>query len=344
MKMKKLFSYQLMVSLLVALVLTISIPIKLSAGVKDLLIIHSYSRSESNKWVSEQSQGIRSGFANSDYVFHELEMGTKKLPADQFKTKAAEVYEQVKVIDPALIFITDDNALKLMVPKIGKKIPVVFMGVNANIRLDYPWLLEYPNVTGILERPLIKRTLFLMKESLNLKPTKALLLLGTNQTGKAFLKIELNNQQSFKLVSFEVDVKASGEVKQWQEWIKSSKSDGYDLVLATTFLGLTAPDGSKENTNVFVKWMSANSPVPVFTVHTDVIGYNKLVGGMVLNGILFGEEAAKIAHEILGEQKPPKSIPYKTLTKGQLIFSKQQLVKWGFVIDKSFMGEVVLVD
>ncbi|MCX4029391.1 hypothetical protein H0A36_03030 [Endozoicomonas sp. SM1973] len=342
--MNKLSTYFWYVLKLATVLLCVILSSKLVAGPKDLLIIHSYSRAESNKWVSEQSQGIRSGFANSDYIFHELEMGTKKLPVDQFEAKATEILEQTKTIDPSLIFITDDNALKLMVPKLGKKIPIVFMGVNANIRLDYPWLLEYPNVTGILERPLIKRTIFLMKESLNLKPKKVLLLLGINQTGKAFLKIELNNQKKFKLVSFEVDVKTSGEVEQWKKWIKSSKSDGYDFILATTFLGLTTVEGVKENTEELVKWMSANSSVPVFTVHTDVIGHDKLVGGMVLYGVLFGEAAAKIAHEILDDKKKPKGIPYKTLTQGQLIFSKQQLKKWNLSVDKSFMDEIVLLD
>ncbi|MDE1462147.1 ABC transporter substrate-binding protein [Spartinivicinus poritis] len=323
--------------------LLVSLSWKLVAGPKDLLIIHSYSRSGSFTWIDDQTNGIKSMFGQSGYRFHEFELATKMIPESQFEEKANAAYKMVKQVNPGLVFLTDDNALKLMVPKIGKDIPIVFAGVNGNIRVDYPWLLKYANVTGILERPLMKRTIFQMKDALNLSLKKVLIIMGTSATGKAFFKNDLNGQDTFRLVTIDVDVRRSGKIEEWHKWITESKKEGYNLLLVTNFYALTDSNGNKVDVEKVANWISNNSPLPAFSVHTGVVGKNKLIGGMVINGVHMGEAAGMLALDIL-KNKKSGAIFYKTLDRGQLIFSKHQLAKWNLAVDKRFIDEVVMVD
>ncbi|MCX4029390.1 hypothetical protein H0A36_03025 [Endozoicomonas sp. SM1973] len=341
--MNKLSTYFWYVLKLAAVLLCVILSSKLVAGPKDLLIIHSYSRSGSFTWVDDQTNGIKSIFGKRGYQFHEFELSTKTIPESQFEEKASAAYKVVKQVNPGLIFLTDDNALKLMVPKIGKNIPIVFAGVNGNIRTDYPWLLKYANVTGILERPLMKRTIFQMKDALNLNLKKVLVIMGTSPTGKAFFKNDLNGEDKFRLVTIDVDVRRSGKIEEWYKWISESKEEGYNLLLVTNFYALTDSNGNKIDVEIVANWISNNSPLPAFSVHTGVVGKNKLIGGMVISGVHMGEAAGKLALDILINKKS-SAIFYKTLDRGQLIFSKHQLTKWNLTVDKRFIDEVVMVD
>ncbi len=319
-------------------------PVSSIAGVNDLLIIHSYGRHGSFSWVDDQAKGIKSAFGKTNYKFHEFELNTKSIPETQFGEKAKEAYEVVNRLNPRLVFLTDDNALMLMVPQIGKEIPIVFMGVNGNIRFDYPWLLEYPNVTGILERPLIKRTIYQMKDALSLDLKKVMVIMGTSPTGEAFFKNDLNEQEHFKIVRINVDVRRSDNIDRWYSWIKTSKKEGYDILIATNFYALVSSKGNKINVDEVSSWISKNSPLPTFSVHTGVVGKDKLVGGMIISGLHMGEAAGQVALDILEKSIKTNAIPYKTLERGQLIFSKQQLAKWKLSIGKKYLGNVSFVE
>ncbi len=90
------------------------------------------------------------------------------------------------------------------------------MGVNRSIRQDYPWLLAYPNVFGILERPLIKRTIFEMINTTNHPCDKALVLLGDSPTAQGFFSYDLKGKKQFKIKDVSVDVHTTGAFDEWK--------------------------------------------------------------------------------------------------------------------------------
>ncbi len=308
--------------------LTSDVGLILAGDEKRVLIIHSYSRKARLEWVNEMTKGVRTILKAPQYSFFEFEMYTKSIPQHEFEKKADEALAYYHTVKPNIVIISDDNGLNLMVPRIGKKIPIVFMGINANIRRSYPWLLEYKNVTGILERPMIKLTIIKMLKSVNLDVKKVLILLGDSPTAQAFFQNDLFGNTEFNLKNIHSEVRMTGKIEDWKKEVLNSKRNGFDILLVAGNLAMRDKTGNHIKPEKIAEWVSENSPVPVFTVHENQIGKNQLIGGMVVSGEVMGEDAARLVKEILEKKKSPGSIYYKTQKMGRLIFSKSQLARW----------------
>ncbi|MCP3923302.1 MAG: hypothetical protein GY714_12025 [Desulfobacterales bacterium] len=302
------------------------------AGEQKVLIIHSYSRKARFEWVNDMSNGVKKILKEPYYRFYEFEMHTKLIPQSDFEKKADEALAYCKTVNPDIVIISDDNGLNLMVPRIGKKTPIVFMGINANIRLSYPWLLEYRNVTGILERPLIKLTIIKMAKLVTLDVRKALILLGDSPTARAFFQNDLLGKTEFKILNIQANVKMTGNFTEWKKHIRESKQKKYDILLVAGNLAMRGKGGRYIKPEKIAEWISKNSPIPAFTVHENQIGKNQLIGGMVISGKVMGEDAAKLVKIIIEKNRKPGTILYKTQKKGRLIFCKSQLARWNLKV------------
>ncbi len=183
-----------------------------------------------------------------------------------------------------------------------------------------------------------------MKSVLNLKKKRVLVLLGTSSTGDAFFKNDLNEKRAFTFSNLNVEIYRSGKMNEWKSKILKSKKERYDYLLIAADIALTGDSNIKENVKSVVKWISKNSPLPTFTVHEGQIGKDMILGGMVLSGVFMGEDAGEIAKNILNKSIKNLSNIFKNQTKGDLIFSKSQLEKWGLAITPQFTGKVKIVD
>lgn len=308
---------------------------------RNIVIIHSYSGS--NHWVANQEKGFRSIVGNH-YQYYRFYMRTKQLPKQLFAEKALEALAYVQKIDPIMVYTTDDNAFRLVGRFVNPAVPVVFSGVNAHLREEYPWIINTQNITGVLERPLIKRSITELVTALELSPKKILILLGVSPTAKAFLLNDLEGRKFFKIGAAETRVHVSGRFADWKQKIIKSKQDGYDLIMITGNQALVDNRGKHVDRFVVARWISQYSPIPIFTVHEGQIGHNMLIGGMILSGTYMGEDAGNIAKEILENQKRPARMFPVIQSKGIIIFSKSQLKRWNLKLSEDYTKTVKLLD
>ena len=311
---------------------------------KKILIIHSYSSEENKNWVTDMSNGVKDTLGN-EYEYFQFEMRTKVLPKSMHKERADKALDYYRKIKPELVFLTDDNALKLTSKQIIKDTPVVYMGINGSIRNDYPWVMASNNATGIIEKPLIQRSLVELNKALNNRLKKVLLLMGDSPSAKAIHHNELNDQEELELYGSEIHIRR-GNLEKWYKHVSSAKYEGFDAILATTFFTLRDSMGHHVSSTAFSEWLSKNSPIPVLTVHGEHIGKDRLVGGVVLSGFRMGREAGLLAEQILERNKPAGTIYPHSYDDINVFFSKSQLTKWHLNLNEKELksGAIILVD
>jgi len=303
-----------------------------------ILIIHSYNPDIS--WVQDQTSGIKSILSNK-YEYYEFYMNTKQIPKNKFKEKADEALQYYKRIKPNLVITTDDNALKLVGQQISKNTPLVFGGVNGHIRNDYPWILKNLKVTGVLERPLIKRSIFELKKGFNIKG-KVLILLGVSPTAKAFYDDEMKENGEFKNM-IESDIFISGNFEEWKKVILSSKEKGYSMLMIAGNQAMHDSNKKHINANYISQWISSNSPIPPFTIHSDQIGKNLLIGGTIINGVSMGKDTGRVAKYMLN-QKSHTNNRIQINRQIEFKFSNTELEKWKLANTSSFRNQITLID
>ena len=85
-------------------------------------------------------------------------MDNKRLPKEQFAERADLAWKYIQSQAPQLVILADDNAVNLLHQRLNDSlIPVVYLGVNMNPR-EYH-LNEHKRFTGVIERPLLRRSL-----------------------------------------------------------------------------------------------------------------------------------------------------------------------------------------
>ena len=93
-----------------------------------------------------------------------------------------------------------------------------------------------------------------------------------------------------------------------------------------------------------LKWMTANSKIPVFGFYEDGVGPKFHVGGWILNGVKHGEEAGKMMKDILQNGKKPSDINPLFYNYGEYIFSRTLLKKYKLKIPKEIQKEVEYIE
>ncbi len=333
---------RLNLTILLASLITLTIGTQASfAAQNDVAIVHSYS--DKISWVVNQSNGFRQRLG-SDFQYTEYMMDTKEIKESEFDKVAADIIAKINHLKPTMVYVTDDNALKLVGRYVDPSIPVVFSGVNANLREDYPWLLKSNNITGVLERPLIKRNLIETMKAFDLKAKKILILMDDSLTAEYFFKLDLHSKQKFSVKEAKAEVYRSGNFADWKKKILSSKEAGYDLLLLAGAFALQEENGESISAIDVAKWISEHSPIPPFTSHLQQIGQGMLIGGLQLNGEIMGSDAAVIARSILFDKTKPKEIFPQTQTAGDLKFSKIEIEKQGLKLNPKYNNHIILLD
>lgn len=325
--------------------LGLSVVLLLSGNVfarnQDIVIVHSYAL-DMHEWVSGQESGFKKILGDS-YHFHTIYLDTKRIQKARFGEVASNALSKIEQISPALVYLTDDNAVELVGKHINPDIPVVFSGVNANIRKDYPWMLKRPNISGVLERPLIKRTLIEMKKMTGLDISNCLIILGNSTTGQAFFENDLNAASVLDLGNTKAYVVRPNTFDEWQMHVLESHKNGYTAILVGGIFGLIDGTGAKVDGYDIARWVSKNSPLPIVSVQQQVIGKDLFIGGMFMSGQLMGEDAGKIAVEILSGERPA-GIGYKQQNERTFTLSKSQLIKWNLTVPENFSGKLTLIE
>ena len=307
-----------------------------------VLVIHSYGPDV--LWVKGINAGIHE-ILPANFSLSHLYLRTKRLAKIHHAEEADIAWSRFQELDPDLVVICDDNALKLLGERISQRKPVVFCGINGSIRSDYPWVIDGRAITGILERPVIRRATFMINKVLGLSARKALVLLGNSTTARAFFKTDLGNQQNTLIwENFSAEVRLADNLQSFQEELRRSKEEQFDFVVVAGHLALRDQSGRAVALDETNRWIARHSPIPAFTVHLNSIGKDKLIGGLTILGVMMGRETGHLVKKVIDAGGQTRGSPFIYFDHGQLVMSASELERHNLSIQDNFKDLVLLVD
>lgn len=268
----------------------------------------------------------------------------KRLPKEQSQARAEEAFNLFMETKPDLVVLADDFAVE----SLGRRInlmgtPVVFLGVNNNPR---NYLGDMRLATGVLERPLVKRSIVFIHEMFDNDIGKCLILFDNGKTANLIVNGYFGHKRQMNLSRVWTDIRLVNEFEEWQRLVREAPANGYDIIIVGLYHTLRNRASEHVSDDVVIRWTSEHSRVPIFGIWDFSIGQGKAVGGLVNSATPQGREAAKLALKIL-QGADPQALAPVTAEGGRFVFSKSELKRWGLSIPNNFyhVGDSVqLVD
>lgn len=300
----------------------------------DIALIHSYSHDF--PWVMEYRKGFISQVG--EYEIVEYEMDTKRKNVDEFEEAAGRARAFIQLHQPKLVVLADDNALKLLGPNVvDNGIPLVFLGINANPRT---YIKINRNVTGTIEKPLLKRSISLLRHIVP-KLKKVLVLMDLNPTSSIIYERSFDDEARQFIAGIQVDISLETNFPHWKNKITHSKLEQYDAIIIANYASLTDEQGNSLLTTEIIEWTNLNTPVPLFAFWSYSIGKGKAIGGLNISGIEQGIEAAKKVNFFFENGKLPI---ITTPSQGSFIFSQYELTRWNIVLPPNILSNSEILE
>lgn len=318
------------------ILLILAVAVGLFAQTKKVLIIESYHKEFG--WDASYLDGIKSELG-TDYEIKRYQMDTKRVPKDEYQSRADRAWKMYQMEEPDLVILGDDNALKFLGNKFHEtKTPVVFLGINNNPRR---YIQLRKNITGILERPLLKKSIVTIKEVVP-DTKKVLVMFDDSTTSQVILDEVFKGKKSLKIAGIHTDLKLIGSFDEWKKTVGESKGQ-YDAIAIGLYFTLKDAQGDSVPGNDVLTWTTQNSAIPPFAFWDFAVGKGKAIGGLVLYGKTQGIAAAQIAKEVLEGKEISKILP-KTGEKGRYYFSKSGLEKYSLTLPSHIAGGIEYSD
>ncbi len=296
--------------------------ISLADGRKTVLVIESYH--SSYQWDKDYTRAIRDVLAEkADLEFFQLD--TKRLAFAEHARRADQAWQTYLRIKPDLVILGDDNALKYLGQRFaGTRTPVIYLGINNNPRNYFSGLPK--NITGVLERPLLRRSIVHMREIMADRLSRVLILFDDGTTARTLLKEEFQDGNLSSVGPVAVDIRLIGSLGEWRDAIVTAPEHGYDAIVVGLYHTITTADGRHVPEQEIITWSSDHATVPLFAFWKFAVGRHMTAGGLVLDAYVQGKMAATIAGRVLAGEPPP-SLPQSS-GDGQFVFSRSQLMRW----------------
>ena len=192
---------------------------------KTILVIESYNAQYS--WDASYMQGLAET-VGPNYTITSFEMDTKRVPADQYENRARMAWDKYKQVQPDLVVLGDDNALKFLGPEFVKTTtPTIYLGINNNPRAYLGE--DFRKMTGVLEHPLLKRNISDLSTLVKPVHNKVLVLFDSGTTSQVAKSTVFNDQKRSQIGDFTVFLEMIGSWEKWRhcddfdsEWRKSN--------------------------------------------------------------------------------------------------------------------------
>lgn len=322
---------------LLLLLLLTSHPLMLYAS--KVVVIESYH--QGYQWDKEYYQAIIDKLTPQHLVSY-FEMDTKRLAKERYAERAELAWQFIVEQQPQLVILADDNAVHYLHQRLNSsQIPVVYLGVNMNPR-EYH-LNEHKRFTGVLERPLLKRSLLLLERLLpQAKHRKILVLFDGSNTSKIAAEY-ISKQPSSMLSDIEVHILQLAQLAEWQQQVRAAKDNGYSAIVVALYHAVRDENNQSVDADNLLEWIANHTPVPNFGFWGFSIYANGNLGGYVLDGYHHGSIAADMALRILAGEKPENIFPI-TDDLGQYRFSRAAIKKWQLKLPKEIEKQTTWVD
>jgi ABC-type uncharacterized transport system substrate-binding protein len=311
-----------------------------SDGKKIVLVIESYHKEF--YWDAGYRRGITKVIGDQAIVKF-FEMDTKRLPKATYPDRAALAISEIERVQPDIVMLGDDNALNFVGPEVIKKgIPTVFLGINGNPR-DYFGGKLPRGITGVLERPALKRFLEFIR--LSQRDWKELLILfDASNTSKLYKEESFFFQGKSRAdyLGFGVEVYFSNSLEELKDKINAAQST-HDALFLGGLNSVTDETGRHVDFTEITKWVHENSQVPLFGFWRGTVGHEKTIGGYVADGQFIGEQAARLVVRILNGESPD-DITVERTNDARLVLSRSSLKHWNIAIPDALTHDAEFVD
>ena len=303
----------------------------------EILVIQSYHKEYA--WDKAYTQALKEKLGK-DYKLTFFQMDTKRLPKSKYLERADAAWNNYLTKKPDLVILGDDNAVKFLGKRFANtKTPTVFLGINNNVRHYFENYKIPENITGVLERPLIRSSISNIITSVP-GVKKILILFDSGTTSKASIDQRIKILKNIHNFNGEIDLKQIGDEQTWKNTIKNAKKNGYDLIFVGLYHTITDLKGVHVPAKEILSWTNKNTQLPLFGFWTFAVGKGKTIGGYVLNGYKQGEAAAKLVRELSKGLKPRIVVG----NKGILQFSKSELKRWNIKLTPRIKNISTFVD
>lgn len=304
---------------------------------KSVLVIESYH--SAYLWDADYTRALNDQLSElADLTF--VQMDTKRTPPSEYAASAENAWQQYLQLQPDLVILGDDNALKYLGQRLTRTdTPVVYLGINNNPR--HYFKNRPDNVSGVLERPLIKRSIVYMSSIMAKQLNNVLVLLDDGTTASTIFEEEFGGISQRAIGPVNVDVRLIGDYDEWQQAILTAPERGYDAIMVGLYHTITDTAGQHVPANEVITWSSSETQRPLFGFWSFVVGSDMAIGGYVLDGYEQGKLAAMMAKSALaGEPLPLLPV---TSSEGQFVFSRTQLAKWQIELPQHIVEQSTFV-
>ncbi|WP_303844317.1 ABC transporter substrate-binding protein [Aeromonas sobria] len=318
-------------SLLLLLLTSLSLPLYAA----HILVISSYH--PEFLWDKSYNKGLLDGLDGEHQISH-FYMDTKRYQREEFDDIAQRAIAFYLKSKPDLVVLGDDNAINYLANEIAALgTPVVFLGMNENPRLK--GFVGHPKITGVLERPLLKRNISEISQLMG-GLDKALVLFDSSNVALTAIEDEFKTQTQLRVGQTLINSQLMGDYSLWQEAVLNAKKNGYQAIFLGLYHTLVDAQGQHVSEQTVLAWTSANSPLPLFCFWEFSVGKGMAIGGLVLDGNDQGHQAAALINSILAGTLPRTLSPRAAL-RGEYVFSKSELARWQLTVPDKWRHKIL---
>ena len=273
-------------------------------------------------WSERQSQGVKDALSGLRVVIREYFMDSKRHPEEEWLAQQKEIcLAEIATFKPDLILTGDDNATRTIATHfIGRSLPVVFYGVNAEPEIyglvaDGQRSAPGDNITGVLERHYFNLAIQKLETLcyVNNIPLVKLYLL----TDDSYTSIKLFDLLRSEPWEFEVErifLPPVGDFAKYQNQIDQLNHFG-NAIFIYNLQTIRDAGGKYVDYRDILTWTRARLKIPSVTFHQKYIeggvmfgllvsGYNQaFYAGLKARKILLGTSPGEIPIEA-----PPQGV------------------------------------
>jgi len=303
-----------------------------------ILVIESYHAQY--PWDMGYKKALQEHIAG-EHQFSFFEMDTKRVTRAQYLYRAELAWTHYQDLKPDIVVLGDDNALKYLGGRLAQTLtPVVYLGINNNPR-NYG-IANADNITGVLERPLIKRSI-MTAAAIAKDMKRVLILFDSGNTAQIALANEFANQKTSTVSNIQVETKLIGNYALWKNQVLSAKSKDFDAIIIGLYHTLRDEKDQHIAAEQVLSWTSKNTSLPLFGLWDFAIGQNKACGGLVLQSYQQGAAAANIINRILQGESPQQIRP-TTATNGTYLFSRSEIERFRLLVPEQIALSAKWID
>lgn len=258
------------------------------------------------------------------YAIETLYLDTKRIEPNEFEARADHILEQTVRLNPDLIMLGDDNALKFMGPRLKPLgIPTVYLGVNGTP--EQYGLSDFALLTGVLERPLFKQTIRHLRKVLS-SNNRFLVLMDDSPTMRNAVYEAWGDQRRVTIQGSTLDMLLTNDADTWLDAVRTAHLQ-YDAVIFGTQHTIRFKDNRYAEPDFLIDSAYRDAQVPLFAFWDFTVGPGMAAGGYVLSGYDQGKTAARMAQLILLGVNV-SSVPTVIGEAGLYLYSRSGMDRW----------------